>query len=64
MSDDHSHDFIRGAASQIVRDGCLWRRITDQATDVGFDSTPNNPCASREAYPYGANGVEIGAIYA
>ena len=61
MGDDHFHEFIWKAAGRFVRDTGPWRRITEQAIDVGFASVPNDPHPTREVYPYGA---EVRAIYA
>jgi hypothetical protein len=59
VGNDHFHDFVWEAADRSVRGG----RITEEAIDVGFASTPNDPHPSREAYPYGANGTEVRGIH-
>jgi hypothetical protein len=60
---DHFHDFIREAVGRSMRGGCLRRRIAELVIDVGFASTPGNPHATREVYPYGANGVGVRGVY-
>jgi hypothetical protein len=61
VDDDHFHDFIREAAARYAG-VCLWRRMTEQAIDVGFASTPNDPHSTREVCPYGANGADVRGI--
>jgi hypothetical protein len=51
VGNDHFHDFIWEAAGRFVHGVCLWRHIAEQAVDVGFASTPNDPHANREVYP-------------
>jgi hypothetical protein len=63
VGDDGLDDLIREAASRCVRDACLRRRSTEQAIDAGFASTPNDLHASREVYPYGANGANIRDVH-
>jgi hypothetical protein len=40
----------------------MW--ITEQAFDVGFASTPNDPPVCRDVYPFGADGAEVRDICA
>ena len=47
-----------------MRDKCLWRRTIEQAIDLGFASTPNDPHSGREVYPYDANGADVRTVYA
>jgi hypothetical protein len=47
-----------------MRGRCLWRRTIEQAIDLGFASTPNDPHSGLEVYPYDANGAEVRTVYA
>lgn len=49
VGDDHLHDFvweIRGrfvrGVCRFVRSVCPWRRIVEEAVDLGFASIPND----------------------
>ena len=63
VDDDHFDDVIWKTAGRFMYKACVWRPITEQAIDVGFASTPNDPHASREVYSYGANGAEVRTVY-
>ena len=63
VGENHLYDLWE-VVDQFVRGGCLWRRITEQAIDVGLGSMPNGPHLGRKVYPYSANGAEVRAIYA
>jgi hypothetical protein len=64
MCDDDLHDFMGKATGRFVRDGRLWRHIAGRAVDVDLALVPSGLHSSREAYPYGANGAEVRAVYA
>ena len=64
VGDDHLHDPRREAAECSMRDARLSRYFTEQAIDVGFASTPNNPQVNRAVCLNDANGVEAKAMHA
>jgi len=53
VADDHFHDFVREPAGRFVRDVNLWRRVTEQAIDLGFSPSPDDHHAIRNVCPCG-----------
>ena len=53
VADDHFHDFVREPAARFVRDVHLWRRVTEQAIDLGFSPSPDDRHAIRKLRPCG-----------
>lgn len=58
------YDFEWERMGRFVRNANGWRRITEQADNLSFASLPNGCHPTREAYPYGTNGGEVGEVFA